>query len=45
MHEGSLVGLWASHGSGKVTETGKRRVIDYLLSPVERAVSESIRER
>jgi hemolysin D len=26
-------------------KTGKRRVIDYLLSPVQRAGSESLRER
>ena len=26
-------------------KTGKRRVIDYLLTPVERAGSESLRER
>ena len=26
-------------------KTGKRRVIDYLLSPVQRRVGESMRER
>ena len=26
-------------------KTGKRRVIDYLLSPIQRSVSESLGER
>ena len=26
-------------------KTGKRRVIEYLLSPVQRAISEGLRER
>ena len=26
-------------------KTGKRRVIEYLLSPVQRAATESLRER
>jgi hemolysin D len=26
-------------------KTGRRRVIDYLLSPVQQAASESLRER
>jgi hemolysin D len=26
-------------------KTGKRRVIDYLLSPVQRATTESLKER
>ena len=30
---------------GSIIKTGKRRVIEYLLSPIQRAGSESLRER
>jgi hemolysin D len=43
--DGQGVPLSAGMNLTAEIKTGKRRVIEYLLSPIQRAASESIRER
>jgi hemolysin D len=43
--DGKLIKLAPGMNVTAAIETGKRRVIEYLLSPVQRAGSESLRER
>lgn len=43
--EGKLVPLSPGMNITAEIKTGQRRVIEYLLSPVQRAGSESLRER
>jgi len=43
--DGKLIRLAPGMNLSAEIKTGKRRVIDYLLSPVQRRVSESLKER
>jgi hemolysin D len=43
--DGKRVNLSPGMNNTAEIKTGKRRVTEYLLSPVQRAVSESLRER
>jgi hemolysin D len=43
--DGKLVGLAPGMNLVAEIKTGKRRVIEYLLSPIQKAGSESLRER
>jgi hypothetical protein len=43
--DGKMVGLAPGMNLVAEIKTGKRRVIEYLLSPIQKAGSESLRER
>ncbi len=43
--DGKAVKLGPGMNLTAEVKTGKRRIIEYLLSPVQRAASESLRER
>lgn len=43
--DGKRVPISAGMNITAEVKTGKRRVIEYLLSPVQRAATESLRER
>jgi hemolysin D len=43
--DGKMVNLAPGMNLVAEIKTGKRRVIDYLLSPIQKARSESLRER